>query len=272
MTVDIGSGYTRPKGYRSDFVIRIIKSGLLLFPVAFIGLLVWLKLRHPWFYALDFMKEDGPIEWGTSIPYFIAVIVSALVSVSLYRNGQRLFGVLYALLAVGLFFIGGEEISWGQRVFGWQTTHFFAEHNIQDETNLHNMLGRYALEGLYIIVGFYGAFSRLLTPSRIRQRYPMGSNLLTPNYFLVLYFLPVFALYVYYDYLADPLVHWFGPQFGFSNSKGGEAHTQFMRAKDQEPIEFLLSLGFLLFVSINCLRYTRLFRRWPRAGSQAEPA
>ena len=32
-----------------------------------------------------------------------------------------------------------EEISWGQRIFGWQTTGYFLENNRQYETNLHNL-------------------------------------------------------------------------------------------------------------------------------------
>lgn len=43
-----------------------------------------------------------------------------------------------ALLAVGLFYVLGEEISWGQHYFGWETPGWFARNNDQGETNLHN--------------------------------------------------------------------------------------------------------------------------------------
>ena len=33
----------------------------------------------------------------------------------------------------------GEEISWGQHLFKWETPEFFNIYNIQNETNLHNM-------------------------------------------------------------------------------------------------------------------------------------
>jgi hypothetical protein len=39
-----------------------------------------------------------------------------------------------------LFFVcAGEEISWGQRLIGWQTPEWLASENAQGETNLHNL-------------------------------------------------------------------------------------------------------------------------------------
>ena len=47
----------------------------------------------------------------------------------------------FFLFAIGAFFLGGEEASWGQHYFGWEATGFMLENNRQQETNLHN-LGR----------------------------------------------------------------------------------------------------------------------------------
>ena len=38
----------------------------------------------------------------------------------------------------------GEEMSWGQHVFGWKTPESMAKVNVQAETNLHNMSGYFA--------------------------------------------------------------------------------------------------------------------------------
>jgi hypothetical protein len=38
-----------------------------------------------------------------------------------------------------MFVSFGEEISWGQRIFGWGTPEFLGELNAQNETNLHNL-------------------------------------------------------------------------------------------------------------------------------------
>jgi len=42
------------------------------------------------------------------------------------------------MVALGMLYILGEEISWGQHYFRWATTGWFELHNDQGETNLHN--------------------------------------------------------------------------------------------------------------------------------------
>ena len=44
-----------------------------------------------------------------------------------------------ALWALALLYFAGEEASWGQWYFGWQTPDWFLAANDQGETNLHNM-------------------------------------------------------------------------------------------------------------------------------------
>ena len=53
-----------------------------------------------------------------------------------YRGVKR---ALLLLLAFVLIFGAGEEVSWGQRIFGWGTPHDLAHANTQDETNLHDL-------------------------------------------------------------------------------------------------------------------------------------
>jgi hypothetical protein len=40
---------------------------------------------------------------------------------------------------------GMEEISWGQRIFGWETPMYLAKINEQKETNIHNIFSKYRL-------------------------------------------------------------------------------------------------------------------------------
>ena len=47
--------------------------------------------------------------------------------------------IIVLLLAMLLFFGFGEEISWGQRIFGWQTPTWWNHMNVQGETNIHNL-------------------------------------------------------------------------------------------------------------------------------------
>ena len=40
--------------------------------------------------------------------------------------------------ALSCLYIAGEEMSWGQHFFHWNTPEYWAEVNRQEETNLHN--------------------------------------------------------------------------------------------------------------------------------------
>src|SRR5690606_9029396 len=46
---------------------------------------------------------------------------------------------VWALLAaLGCFYVGGEEVSWGQHFLNWDTPEYWRAINDQEETNLHN--------------------------------------------------------------------------------------------------------------------------------------
>lgn len=77
-------------------------------------------------------EEDGLFEYLTAFFFLGASIFFGLM----LRHRLNIF---YLGLAV-LFFIGfGEEISWGQRIFGFGTPESLAKHNVQGETTLHNL-------------------------------------------------------------------------------------------------------------------------------------
>jgi hypothetical protein len=192
------------------------------------------------------MKEGGLIEDATAIVYFVSFLVSLLITITFYRRKLILYSTLYFLLSIGLFFICMEEISWGQRFLGVGTPQFFAKYNYQNEINLHNIEG-FPLHLLYIIVGCYGGFARFFLPRKVKSKYGLTVNFFVPDYFLFFYFFSVGALYLYYDYFSSIVVSLFGDQFGW-----GVGH--FIRGKDQEPAEFLLSCGFLLFLIVNRYR------------------
>lgn len=82
--------------------------------------------------------EDRAYEWIGFFGFFGAGVFSLLTLI--YREKMPKFAALY-ILGIGIFFIvcAGEEISWGQRVFGWETPQSFADANEQGETNLHNL-------------------------------------------------------------------------------------------------------------------------------------
>ena len=66
------------------------------------------------------VEEDSYFEWTGAIGLFVAcgLYVAAYRA---ERGGPRLLRITTAGLAFMMFVGGGEEISWGQRLFGWGT-------------------------------------------------------------------------------------------------------------------------------------------------------
>jgi len=102
--------------------------------VVIVGAYLLMAARFPMAY-LAATYEDLFGEWLQFYFFAAAMIFSAALLFTPSR--YRLF---FALLAAACFYVTMEEISWGQRIFGWSSPAFFRAHNIQGETNLHNFL------------------------------------------------------------------------------------------------------------------------------------
>ena len=89
--------------------------------------------------------EDGFAENLTAIIFFVLALL-CFTMFARSGGGYTFFGLTIRrdiwILLLGLFFLicAGEEISWGQRIFGWQTPEVWARINGHGETNLHNLL------------------------------------------------------------------------------------------------------------------------------------
>jgi hypothetical protein len=88
--------------------------------------------------------EDGWFEWATAVGFLGASVVFLVGFVrNRAANPPVLVRVPRNILLLGfsiLFFVAfGEEISWGQRVFGLKSPTLFSEKNRQGEINIHNL-------------------------------------------------------------------------------------------------------------------------------------
>lgn len=104
--------------------------------------------------------EDRVVEWITFLGFFTAGVV--VLSTLRQRSRMNRWTLCY-LLGLGLFFLvcAGEEISWGQRIIGFETPERVAEINEQGEFNFHNL----ALEHLHpmdIVSWFMKLFGMIL--------------------------------------------------------------------------------------------------------------
>ncbi|SHJ30839.1 Tetratricopeptide repeat-containing protein [Malonomonas rubra DSM 5091] len=111
----------QPHIYVTWLLFAIIITGYLLFAVKF-----------PLAYIVA-TYEDLVGEW-TQVFLFASTMLLC-TRLACQKIAERWW---FALLALACFYVVGEEISWGQRIFDIATPDFFQQHNQQNETNLHN--------------------------------------------------------------------------------------------------------------------------------------
>ncbi len=122
----------RPLNSVEKFVLTIV------FVAMIIGIIA-AAVNMNWFLN-SYVEEDGPIEWPTEIPLFI-IFIACIVYLFKYAKRKNVwFFLVYLFIGLGSFFVFGEEISWGQRIFNFKTSAYFQKHNTQDEDNIHNLI------------------------------------------------------------------------------------------------------------------------------------
>jgi len=110
---------------------QIFINGVL---VLTLGAYALFALKYPLAY-LWATYEDLPGEWVQTF-FFLVTGVCALRLVLAGSQYRWFFG----LLALACLYTFMEEISWGQRILGFESPSLFKLHNLQSETNLHNVL------------------------------------------------------------------------------------------------------------------------------------
>ncbi len=193
------------------------------------------------------MGEDHLVEWVQ----FLVLVGTASYAVRLHVSLRRAAGLglgswgkpalwLSALAACGFFLLAGEEISWGQRVFGLATPAELERMNGQGELNVHNLRGlRPYLNGL-MIVGSTG----LLLLSVVRPRWV--PRMLLPTF------------------LVMPL-YWL-------TRLGTEGFESAFVIRNGEWAELSMGIGLCLVTryAFLCLRHQALVKRMPVARSYQE--
>jgi hypothetical protein len=95
------------------------------------------------FFANDFYNslvvEDGIIENITALTLLTISLLFLYRIVTNKEQKTKAWIIFNIIIILGSFFGFGEEISWGQRIFSIESSEFFSEYNLQNETNLHNL-------------------------------------------------------------------------------------------------------------------------------------
>jgi len=143
----------------------------------------------PEFYAAWMLPEGYSfLELGH---FFVPLAASLLAFRLLFHDYVRQHSLAFVwllLCGIGCFYIAGEEHSWGQHFLNWNTPEYWAEINLQEETNLHNVsawlnhIPRTFLEIGILIGGLILPLAALLRPSVHHNRWALylPANALVP--------------------------------------------------------------------------------------------
>jgi len=169
---------------RQTTFISLIVPALIMLAGAATALLG--KEVYKWFTG-----EDGAAENLQVLFFALAWILCFPVIARLWKAGAKLFAVMYLVLSLGLGFIIGEELSWGQRIFGWETSEEMKAINKQEETNIHNIEGiGDKIKWVHVVMGAYGTILPLIfLRAQITARPLDAVFLLVPHFTLLPYFL-----------------------------------------------------------------------------------
>lgn len=116
--------------------------------------------------------EDGPIEYLTALLFlvssmgFVITIVRSPFLSSRSEWWRHLFLHGWVLL---MFVFAGEELSWGQRLFGFATPDMVGRFNVQNEFNLHNLVhlqSRFLLPAMIFITSVLVPLAALTEPGK----------------------------------------------------------------------------------------------------------
>jgi hypothetical protein len=144
------------------------------------------------------LQEDYPVEWAQFALCLFVSLTSLLAAWHAGRRGQYLVALTLLLLGLGTFVLSGEEISWGQRVFGLATPAELQGRNAQSELNLHNITTGFDPEAAFrfvaLAIGLAGTILPLLTRLEVPLLRGAFWRLLSPPLFTV----PLFAMMLGY--------------------------------------------------------------------------
>ncbi len=216
----------------------IILLEILPFLIALSGVVAALlgKSAYKWY-----TQEDGFVEDSQVLFYSLALVLSLVYAWRQWRAGEKMVAFLFLGFSLCLFFLIGEEISWGQRIFGWQTAESIASSNKQDETNLHNIYGvGSTFKWIQMLVGAYGT---ILPLAVLRWKVPTRFEKLTavaiPHFSLIPYFVMLFVWRIFRNLTEVP------------------ERFYFVVSEYNEVLELVLAVGLFLFMIYQLRRFRR---------------
>ncbi len=150
----------------------------------------------------DLTREDELVEDASAVLFLLSGVLLFGTALAERKLALR---CVYVLGGVLMVFVAGEEISWGQRIFGFATPDFLASVNSQNEFNVHNIKALY-LDKIYIggalelcIVACAAFFLNKKSLFRI----PLPSVLLVLGIIMMMSYKPYPPIHNFVQYISD---------------------------------------------------------------------
>ncbi len=148
----------------------------LWLPVASVSAFLLINLIDSAFFLRWVESELGVLELATPA----ILLPGVYFGIQAVRHGRLIIDLRVrawiGLVTLGCIYFAGEELSWGQWLFGWQTPELLRGVNDQNETNIHNISSwfdqkpRLLLEIWVLVGGVILPIGRMLNNSA----YPEG--------------------------------------------------------------------------------------------------
>ncbi len=142
------------------------------------------------------LSEDHIVESMTSILY----LLSSCFFLLLFLKSRRKIHIIFSLI---LFIFCLEEISYGQRFFGYETPLFMSKINVQDEVNIHNTIFFNSEIIFHFSLLVYFVFIPLMNRSRMKTFFKKIGLIVPSIYYSP--FMGVFFSLLWIDYMLGKI-------------------------------------------------------------------
>lgn len=166
---------------QGKFFLNQFQKGIFYF--AFFFVILW-----GFFYSLlpadrfaQLVKEGDLVE---SLQFLVLVAALyfciKLIKKLLKSKKTKKHALVFFFIALGIFIVAGDEISWGQKIFSYTPPEFVSQNNSQNEMTLHNTksIAGY-ISMIYILIGAYASFAHFF----VKERLYAPGKILLPYFF-----------------------------------------------------------------------------------------
>lgn len=227
-----------------------IGTFLLAFLSVFVICIIYVAFYDVEFY-FELIDEDNIIEYSSSLFWFLSfLLLSIYVCKSSKLHNYRYLVFLNSILLIFFILCCGEEISWGQRFFNFETPEIIKAVNVQEEVTIHNIGSISIFMNIFFISNFvFFAVLPFLSKGNLKFRrlahyanFPLPSKVST---------------YVY----AISIFTWIiiGLRFGTLGFHPFSFYAeQYYTQMDDELYEFLASYSFFSFSLVNLFKKVKV--------------